>query len=217
MSKALLLGATGLVGSFCLEFLLKSEYFSSVEIWVRNSTGITHPKLIEKIINFDAITSFNKTDASHVFCCLGTTIKAAGSQAEFCKVDFTYVTELAKLAECSGCLFFSMVSSIGANKLSSIFYLKTKGEAEYFISNCNISSIYILRPSFLIGKRKKIRLAESVGGFFIKIFGVFLVGKLKKYKGINASDVAGAMVFFSQHCKNGINIIESDKINQHSR
>src|SRR5438105_411417 len=126
--SALIAGGTGLVGSHCLRFLLSSPEYASVAALVRRSTGITHPKLHEQIINFDGFVNLSPCD--DVFCALGTTIRKAGSQSAFRRVDFAYPLRLAERSLMAGARQFVLVSSVGANSGSGNFYLRTKGELE---------------------------------------------------------------------------------------
>jgi uncharacterized protein YbjT (DUF2867 family) len=210
--KALIVGATGLIGSKCLEQLLSDESYTSVEIWVRKHTGISHLKLTEKIMDFDKLSEQNLNAIDHIFCCLGTTINKAKSKEAFAMVDKEYVSELAVLAEKSGCRTFLVVSSIGANKNAKNFYLKTKGEMEELVKKCSIPAIYILRPSMLLGNREEFRFGEVLGKAIMKVAEFMLVGRMRKYKGIQAATVANAMIQFSKRNEAGIFIYESDKI-----
>lgn len=216
MKKALLTGATGLTGHECLKQLLADEYYSEVEIWVRRTVGITHPKLTEKILDFEKIAEVDRIDADHVFCCLGTTIKKAGSQDRFFMIDHDYVVACAKVAEKSQAEKFIYISSIGANKNSGNFYLRTKGRVEESLGKLNIPSVIIMRPSMLLGDRKEYRFGEKVGKAFMSVFQFLLIGSLKKYKGVQASQVARAMVSEAKNEKQqGFSIIESDRIGEY--
>jgi uncharacterized protein YbjT (DUF2867 family) len=210
--KALIIGATGLIGSECLELLLKDDAYSFVEIWVRNITGNTHPKLIEKLLNFDKISVLPLTNADHVFCCLGTTINKVKTKEAFTRIDKEYVSALAKFAEQSGCQKFVVISSIGANKNSGNFYLRTKGEMEEEVKSCSIPTIFILRPSMLLGKRKEFRLSEQIGKVLMVAVKYLLIGKMKKYRGIQATTVAKAMLHIAKRKEKGVFILESDVI-----
>ena len=212
MYKAIIIGATGLCGNHCLNKILIDPDYSEVEIWVRKVTGITHPKLKEKIMDFNTIETLDNTDAQHVFCCLGTTIKKAGSQANFYKTDHDYVISAAKIAARSGAKKFLYISSIGANSKSKNFYLRTKGKVEEDLKTICKDGLFIFRPSMLMGKRSEFRFGEQIGKGFMNVFGFLFFGKLKKYRGIEASAVAEAMIREAKSEKTGINIIESDKI-----
>jgi uncharacterized protein YbjT (DUF2867 family) len=210
--KALIIGATGLIGSQCLELLLYDDQYSLVEIWARNATANSHPKLIERLINFDKISELALTDTDHVYCCLGTTINKVKTKEAFEKIDKEYVSELAKLAERAGCQKFIVISSIGANKNSNNFYLRTKGEMEEKVKSCSIPAIYILQPSMLLGKRKEFRLGEKIGKLLMVAIEFLFIGKMRKYRGIKASTVAKAMTIFAKRNNKGVFIVESDEI-----
>ena len=209
--KALLLGASGLTGGHCLKLLLNDNYYDAVEIWVRKPLGNSHPKLTEKIIDFENLSTLN-TDAAHVFCCMGTTIKKAKSQENFFKTDHDYVITAAEIARNSGAKKFLYISSIGASPASKNFYLRTKGKVEEDLKKVFPDGLYIFRPSMLMGKRDEFRFGEIMGKGFMHAFGFIFFGKLKKYRGIEASVVAQAMINEAKSEKAGINIIESDKI-----
>ena len=215
--KALLVGATGLIGNHCLHALLNDDAFAEVEAWVRKPLGIVHNKLRIVLIDFPDISRIPFTDASHVFCCLGTTIKNAGSQDAFRRVDFEYVVEMAKLAQRSGIEKFLVISSLGANIRASNFYLRIKGEMEEDVINCGLRAVVILRPSILLGKRNELRPAEVIGKAVMQVFNFMLFGKLKKYRAIKASDVARTMVKLAKENNTGILKIESDQIQELAR
>ncbi len=215
MKKALLLGSSGLIGSHCLIELLADEYYTTIEIWVRTSSGIKHPKLKETIIDFDNIKN-KSTDAQHVFCCLGTTIKKAKSQEAFRKVDFDYVVDLAKISEKSEVEKFLVISSIGAKMNTKNFYLRTKGQMEKAIKQCKIPSIFIFQPSILLGKRKEFRFGELIAKFLMRLFKYLFWGKMKKYRGIEATNIAKAMVMLAKEENQGVHVLISDEIQKKS-
>jgi uncharacterized protein YbjT (DUF2867 family) len=206
--KALLIGASGLIGKQCLNLLLTDTYYSEVEIWVRKSLSISHPKLKERIVDFDTMDA-QTTEARSVFCCLGTTIKRAGSQEAFVKVDHDYVLSLAGVARKSGAHNFLVISSIGANPASENFYLRTKGTMEDDVKAVGIPAVSILRPSFLMGHRDEKRTGETIAKAIMTIFGFMLVGGLRKYRGILDTVVAKAMIHLSKQELIGFNIVES--------
>jgi uncharacterized protein YbjT (DUF2867 family) len=215
--KALIIGASGLIGNQVLDQLLQDNYYNEIEIRVRVSLGIQHPKLIEKIIDFSDPHCYSGIDSDHVYCCLGTTIKKAKTQEQFRKVDYEYVLNLAKSSEESKVKAFLVISSIGAKPGTGNFYLRTKGEMEEAVKKINIPSINIFRPSLLLGKRNEFRLMEKFSQFFMAFFGIFLLGGLKRYKSIRDSVVAKAMIKSAKMEKPGINIFESDQIQKLGR
>ena len=210
---AILLGASGLVGSFLLNILLDSEEYSSIVVFVRKEIGIKHDKLIEHIIDFTQLDKYaDLVQGDDLFCCLGTTIKQAKTREAFKLVDYHYPIKFAEMAKKNGVARFLMVTSIGASNTSSVFYLKTKGECEQAIKALNLSSTSVFRPSSLLGLRKIVRPQEKMGETLMKIFSFCLVGKLKKYRPIQAQQVAKAMYAVAQSSEIGFNIYESDQI-----
>lgn len=210
--KALLVGASGLVGRECLRQLLNDDEITGVEIWSRRPVAYNHPKLTEWIVDFNHLAQNSDITADIVFCCLGTTMGKAKSKAAFRKVDYEYPLDLAVIAQQKQVKHFSIVSSIGANTKSKNFYLRTKGEMEEAIAGLALPSISILRPSILLGKRKKFRFGETIGKLLIKAFTFLLIGSLKKYRGNSAKNVAKTMIFKAKEQKQGIEIINSESI-----
>lgn len=210
---AILLGASGLVGSFLLDILLDSEEYQTIIVFVRKQLEKQHSKLKQYVIDFDVPHTYKDlVVGDDLFCCLGTTIKQAGSQEAFRKVDLEYPTKFAQIAEENGIKQYLIITSVGADSHSSTFYLKTKGECEDDIRKRQISSISVFRPASLIGERKTKRWTESVSVPLLKVFSVFLFGRLKKYKPVSAEQVAKAMFIIAQNPQKGYNVYESDKI-----
>ncbi len=210
---AIVLGSTGLIGGHVLELLLNDTAFDKVKVFVRTALTISHPKLEQHMVDFNDSTSFEKLVTGDViFCCLGTTIKTAGSQEAFKKVDYAYPLEFAKAGKQNGVKQYLIISSIGATIETSNFYLKTKGEIETAIKNLNFESFVILRPSMLLGNRKEIRVGEIIGKVVMQVLSFLFIGSLKKYKAIQASVVAKAMVEQSKISPQGVTVLLSDKI-----
>ena len=147
-----------------------------------------------------------------MFCCLGTTIKKAGSREAFRFVDFELPVRLAKWAESNKAESFSIVTSMGADSSSSIFYNRVKGEVEQQIQEYSIPRINIFRPSLIMGKRKEFRLGEIVGKVVFLILNPLMIGVAKKYRGIHAENIAKGMIYHLDKLQEGVHIIESDKI-----
>ena len=210
---ALILGATGLVGGHCLDLLLDDEVYEQVITVGRSDTGRNHPKLARRLIDFERLSDYRDLiRARDVFCCLGTTIKKAGSQEAFRKVDFTYPHEVARIAKENGAEQFLLVSSLGADSKSRIFYSRVKGELEEAISGIPFDAIQIFRPSLLLGSRKEVRLGEQIAEKASRIFAFLFVGMLAKYRPIQARDVAAAMVKIAKEQPRGVNTYESTEI-----
>lgn len=189
MSVALIAGASGLVGNHLLHLLLKNDYFTQVVSVGRRKLPVTHSKLFQHIVDFENLAE-ESLKADHVFCCLGTTIKKAGSQEAFRKVDFTYPLELAKYGLGHGAKSFHVVTAMGAKADSKIFYSRIKGEVEEAIKALPFEQIHICRPTILLGERNESRVAEKVAQVVTKTLGFLFIGFLKKFKGIEAKQVA---------------------------
>lgn len=213
MKTALIIGATGLTGKALLYQLLQDEQFSKVIIFLRKELDIEHAKLTQHSVDFNQLANYKdliKGDV--VFCCLGTTIKTAGSQEAFKKVDFTYPTEFAKIAKQNGISTFLIQSSLGADAASNNFYLKVKGETEQTIKNISFNSFATFRPSMLLGDRTEFRFGESIGKIVMQLFSFLFIGKLKRYKAIHVNHVASAMIKQSKLNKPGNTIIENEEM-----
>ena len=210
---ALLLGASGLTGGHCLNYLLNDEHYNQVVALIRRPLAVQHPKLIQHQVDFnklgDCLAGMQIND---VFCCLGTTIKKAGSQKAFYEVDFVYPTEIAKLSLASGAEQFLLISALGADPGSAIFYNRVKGEVEEAIARYGFKGFYIFRPSLLLGKRRESRPAEKFGQKLFRWFSFIFKGFLQKYKPIESRAVAFAMVAVAKEQPLGKRIIESRRI-----
>lgn len=195
MKTALLAGASGLVGNELLHQLLEHPAYSRVITVSRKPIDLEHPKLLSLIVNFEKPEDITVTGmVNDVFCALGTTIKKAGSQPAFRKVDHYYVAGLAKWSESNRVSQFLVVSAMGADPASRIFYNRVKGEMEQSVAALNIPGKFVFRPSLLLGNRKEFRLGERVSQVMMQILGFLFVGGLKKYKAISASTVVRAMI-----------------------
>lgn len=215
MKTALIIGSTGLIGSHLLDLLLESQEYEKVITFVKRDSGIQHPKLKQHIIDFDKPETYKElVVGDDFFCTIGTTIKKAGSQDAFRKVDFEYPKQFASLAQQNKVKQFLIITSLGADANSSNFYLKTKGEIQDFLKNCAFESISILQPSLLLGNRTEFRLGEKMGVYFMKLFSFLFIGNLKKYKAIQSEAVAKAMFIIAQKNYKGFQIIESDSIQE---
>jgi uncharacterized protein YbjT (DUF2867 family) len=213
LRTALMIGASGLVGSHCLRILLDDDNYRRVTVLVRRPLPTHHTKLNQHIVDFDNITDRARLiKADDVFCCIGTTMNAAGTQDAFRKVDYTYPVQIATMAARNHSPQILLVSAMGANRESSIFYSRVKGEMEETISQIPFECVQIFRPSFLLGDRDEPRFGERFAVASMKILKRFMVGPLRKYRPIEAADVARAMVSTAKHERRGIQIYNSDKI-----
>src|SRR6267154_2386307 len=156
MKTALLAGSTGLIGRQLLELLLKDDHYSNVIAISRKKLEITNPKLINVVCELSQLSNYSdELKADDVFCCLGTTMKVAKSKEKFRAVDFDAPVMLARIAKENGAKKFLLVSALGANKNSSIFYNQVKGEVEQAIQQIGVEACHIFRPSLLIGPRRE--------------------------------------------------------------
>ena len=209
MKTALIAGSTGLIGQQLLQLLLDNPLYDKVIALTRHDL-IAHSKLVQVKMEFGNITEKSELlRADDVFCCLGTTMAKAGSKEKFRQVDFYYPFLLAKTSHAAGAKQYLLVSSLGANKSSSIFYNEVKGEVEEAVSSVGFDAVHIFRPSLLLGPRIEKRSGEDAAKIFYKVFG-FLIPK--KYKSIASSKVAKAMLHFASQDKRGIFIHESAEL-----
>ena len=211
MKSALIIGSTGLIGSELVNLLLDSNDYTKVITFVKRDSGIKHPKLTQYVIDFDKPETYKDlVVGDDFFCAIGTTIKKAGSQNAFRKVDFEYPKQFAAFALDNKVKQFLIISSLNADAMSGNFYLKTKGEIQDFLKNCAFESVAVLQPSLLLGNRTEFRLGEKVGAFFMKAFSFVFQGNLKKYKPIEGKTVAKALLKIAQKNVKGFKIYESD-------
>lgn len=211
--SALLAGATGLVGNELLHDLLESPRYEEVKILVRKPIDVVHPKLKQITADFDQLENYQGYfDVDDVFCCLGTTIKKAGSQEAFKTVDYDYPVKLALMAQTAGVQNFLVISALGANAQSKVFYSRTKGQLEKQLKEINLKALHIFQPSLLLGNRQEFRLGEKVAAVFSPLFSLLMVGKLKKYKPVSARRVALAMYRRAQTELSGPFFYPSDHI-----
>jgi uncharacterized protein YbjT (DUF2867 family) len=211
---ALIFGATGLVGKELLYLLLEHKSYLLIKAVVRKPLAIKHPQLQQIVVeNYDTLHEYaSDFSADDVFCCLGTTIKDAGSQQAFRKVDETYVIQAAQLSLQAGCKHFYAVSAMGADKHSSIFYNKVKGEVEEQLSRLDFETVAVFRPSLLLGARQKLRLGEFMAQKILRPLSILFAGPLLKYKPIPAQRVAKAILATALNPQPGFHILENDRL-----
>ena len=188
---ALVAGGTGLVGNLLARNLLKDDDFSHVIALGRREIPIASPKLTNKIVDFSQPIYYqdvNKADIA--FCCLGTTMKKAGSNSGYYRVDYEYVYAFAQYALKLGCQQFHLVSGLGANRKSVFFYSRLKGEIEEAIAKLGFDVVHIMRPSLLLGDRQEKGFGEKIGIIIDRYFA-FLIPS--KYRGVQAASVANYM------------------------
>ncbi|MCD4731000.1 MAG: NAD-dependent epimerase/dehydratase family protein [Bacteroidales bacterium] len=213
MKTALIAGASGLVGSELLKLLIDNAGYTSVHILSRKPLETKSAKTVEHIVNFDELDKFDpEAQIDHIFCTLGTTIKKAKSKENFRKVDYDYILALGKKAKLWNADKFLMVSSLGANAKSAIFYNRVKGEIENALKQLELSHLFIFRPSLLLGNRKEQRTGEKTAINVYKVLEAIFIGPFKKYKGIEAKQVAKGMLNTALQNTDTFKILESDEI-----
>jgi uncharacterized protein YbjT (DUF2867 family) len=186
------IGATGLVGNQLVMQLLADDNFEKVRIFVRRKTGMEHPKLEQQIVDFGDEKTWGKLLLGDVlFSALGTTLKQAGSKEKQYEVDFTFNLNFAKKAKENGIESYVLVSSVGANAKSSVFYTRMKGELDEAVAKIGFKKLVILRPASLTGDRKESRIAEKMT---IPVLNFLTKFVLKKYRPISDKTVAQAMI-----------------------
>jgi uncharacterized protein YbjT (DUF2867 family) len=209
---AMLFGATGLVGSHLLETLIKEEEYAKILLFNRRHIPTESSKVREILTDFNDLKQLEEHfRESDIFCCLGTTIKKAKTRESFRQVDFDLPVVLASIASHKPVNRFVVISSIGASATSRNFYLRTKGEMEQAVGGILGDKAIFVRPSLLLGERKEYRFGEILGKWFFALLSPVLTRRLARYKGIQASDVARAMVYIAIHGTES-RIVESDQL-----
>lgn len=191
---AIVLGATGLTGGYLVDILLDHPAYSKVKVYTRRPLEKSHDKLEVIICDLMALEALENFKADHVFCCIGTTAKKTPDQEQYYKIDYGIPVTAAELAKKNGSSTYAVVSAIGADPKSSIFYSRTKGEMEEAVLAEDIPNTYIMQPAIIGGPRKEFRLGERIGLFFFDLLSPLLIGALRKYRVIPAERIAKAMV-----------------------
>jgi len=210
--SVLLVGATGLVGRECLRLLLADNAFGHINVVTRRalSPDVRSPKLETHVVDFDHLNEYDalfKVDA--ILCTLGTTIRQAGSRTRFRTVDYEYPLTFAKLGRRHGCNHFLVVSALGANPRSRVFYNRVKGELEDALRALNYPRLTIVRPSLLLGPRAELRLGEEVAKRVTRWLGPLVP---RAFKPVEARSVAAAMLRATREQGSGVRVVESWEI-----
>jgi uncharacterized protein YbjT (DUF2867 family) len=211
LKTALIVGATGLVGDALTHRLVESSAYERVQVLTRRPLAWQHSRLQEIPFDFDHPNGL-LVRADDIFCCLGTTIKKAGSKEAFRKVDYQYPLDIARLGLANGASQFGIVTAMGANASSSIFYNQVKGEVERDLIALRYPTLLIFRPSLLLGNRSENRLGERIGSGVMRLFGPLIPAK---YKAIESEKVANAMLTTMQQNHVGTHIFESNDLQQY--
>lgn len=208
MKTALIVGATGLIGGHLTRKILNHPSYSKVKVLVRKPLDLVHPKLEQIVVDFDKL-DMSLVLADDIFCCLGTTMKQAGSKEAFYKVDYTYPLEVATSALANGAKQYLIVTAMGADAHSMFYYNRVKGEIENALTELHYPALLIFRPSLLLGERKETRSGEGFATIIMKTFDFLIPAK---YKAIKGETVADAMLAMAQKGVIGKEIILSEKM-----
>ncbi|MDG1697966.1 MAG: NAD(P)H-binding protein [Polaribacter sp.] len=191
---AIVLGATGLTGNFLLEKLITDSSYKKIKLFSRNSVHKTSTKIEEHLIDLFKLDTCKELFTGDVlFCCIGTTASKTKDKEVYKAIDYGIPVSAAKLATINNIKTFVVLSSMGANPSSSIFYNKTKGEMERDVLRQNIKNTYVLRPSLIGGNRDEVRVGERIGKVVMSLLGPFFLGPLKKYKIISPENIVSCM------------------------
>jgi uncharacterized protein YbjT (DUF2867 family) len=210
--EAWIFGATGLVGHALVGELCARPEATSVTAFVRRPEGRTEPRLEERVVAYERLDlELAGRTATHVFCCLGT---KAGSERAFRQVDFDYPLAIGRAALAAGARKLLVVTAVGADPASRIFYNRVKGELERELRALGLPELHVFRPSLLLGDRAERRVGERIAMFAARPVGALLAGPMKKYRPIAAADVARAMVevALAPTPASGVNVYEFDRL-----
>ncbi|MGO4273679.1 NAD(P)H-binding protein [Paenibacillus sp. TAF58] len=216
---AIVAGGTGLVGSKLIKLLLEDQDYTKVIALVRKNMPISSLRGNEKLVQI--VTDFSDLEAviepfdmehAHVFCTLGTTIKKAGSQEQFRKVDLAYPMNLGQMASTGKADVFAIVTAMGANRKSSIFYNQVKGEVEDGLRELKLRALYMLRPSLILGDRNEFRWGEKLGSVVTRAISPFMIGGLRTYRPIQAKTIAKGLVKSAKSGQIGTHVLLSAQI-----
>ncbi|MDC1108807.1 NAD(P)H-binding protein [Flavobacteriaceae bacterium] len=209
-----LFGATGLIGSYLLEFLLKDSDIHLINVVGRNPFHLEHDKINNIVIDFEDVSSISNsvTGSEAVFVSIGTTMsKVNGDKIKYKSVDFDIIFNIANACKQKNINQFIYVSSLGANPNSSNFYLRLKGEIDEAVAKLNLNSTYIFRPSILLGKRNESRPGEKIMQFVMPLLDFMIPSNSKAIK---AEDVAKSMLNTIKNYKSGLHIYQYNQIKE---
>ena len=212
LKTAIILGATGLTGSILLKKLVADDRYGKIKVFTRSHVNLKHEKIEEYLIDLFELESLeNLFTADEVFCCIGTTQKKTPDKDTYRQIDFGIPATAARLCRKNDIETFVVISALGADENSRIFYNRTKGEMEGAVLDQKISKTYILQPSLISGDREENRPLEFAFKKLMRIGDHFLFGGLKKFQSIHPSTIADAMLIVANHGYKNIRI-ESDEI-----
>lgn len=211
--KAIIAGATGLIGNHLLKILLEAPEYDEIIILVRKPIALQHSKLKQLVLNFDNLDSYSdQLKADVIFSCLGTTRKKTPDRKEYYKIDHDYPVKLGEIAKKNNIAHYHLISAIGANPDSSVFYTKMKGETERDLVNLNLPALFIYQPSMIAGNRPEKRTLEKTLINVWKFLNPLLIGGLKKYRSTEGETIARALYRNSLKDKKGKFVLDAEAI-----
>jgi uncharacterized protein YbjT (DUF2867 family) len=215
---AIILGATGLTGSILLKKLMNDQRYETIKLFSRKKIEGLPKKVAQYIGNVLTLQNFKEEfKADEVFCCIGTTAKKTPNKETYKKIDFGIPVTAAKLSKENNINTFLVISALGANEKSAVFYNKTKGQMQQEVLKQNIPNTFILQPSIIDGNRNETRIGEKIGLIIFKLIQPLFIGPLKKYKVIKAEEIAQAMLNLANTKTINKNIITSNYIKEISK
>ncbi|ASS96926.1 NAD(P)H-binding protein [Peribacillus simplex] len=210
---ALILGATGVVGTHLVKEISNSKIYREIHLLTRREMKFTEHKCTVHVVNFENLSKYaDLFNVSDVFICLGTTIKKAKTKEAFRKVDYDYLIEAAKMVKTSNVEKLLVITAMGANSKSKFFYSRVKGDVEGTLQHLELNTVHIFRPSLLLGERKEFRAGEKISGLLSTFAKFVFVGPLRPYRAIEAKKVAAAMYAAAQTTAKGYHFYNSDEI-----
>ncbi|MEZ4829351.1 MAG: NAD(P)H-binding protein [Bacteroidia bacterium] len=211
---ALVFGGTGLVGGHLVRELIQDDRYETIHIFSRREIPSASGKVQIHVVDFSDPGSYKKLiKGDELFCCLGTTIRKAGSKKDFLFVDYEIPVHLAATAAGQGVKKFLIVTAMGADEKSFFFYNRVKGQVENAIQKYPFEQVAILRPSLLLGEREEQRLGEDIGKLMMNMFSPLLVGPARQYRAIAGKTVAKAMIAIANSPQEKV-IFSSDELHQ---
>ncbi len=209
---AIIAGATGMTGRYLVEVLLEDAFYDRVVVLARRPLERFEEKFEQRLVDFENLRPEDLRDATHLFCCLGTTMKKAGSKEAFRRVDFDYPLFFARMGQEAGAQRMMHVSSVGADEDSGNFYLKVKGELERELERLPFEALHIFRPSFLLGRREEHRTGETLAIRLARGFEGLMLGGLRKYRPMPVGVLAASMAAAGERGAPGHHVHHYDQI-----
>lgn len=214
LTPSLVAGASGLVGRALVGRMLEDGAGPGVVAVVRRPLGFVHPRLSEVVADFGRLEATDVPRVGTAFCALGTTMAKAGSEAAFRAVDLEAVVAFARLARRAGAKRFLLVSALGADPRSRVFYNRVKGEAEEAVKGVGFEGLALFRPSLLLGERAESRPAERVAAVGSGLLSWAMTGPLARWKPVRAESVATAMLAVAGGTLEGVRVVANDEIHR---